>query len=592
MNTIKRFPTQNFPIKLNYKSNDTLLSYRGGKSASNLQKINDNKNKIYLEEKKSNLSKNSKNTSFLFSDKNIKNQNKKNDIKISSINSYNNNNYNFQFFIDNIMSNNKYSNYNTNYYSYKTKANNNYNSNFFWNENSNNSYNNSKCNTSSNNNNNSNINYNPNNNYNYKINNNIFSQKRSNINDKTIFNKKQIYQKPKNERSLSSYSIAITDYNTNTNKSKENISIKSYYNIDVSNFNNKRKNVNNNNRKNNYLAQRYTDITRCINSTFINPNNYLYNNESKNNKKMFDERRTNIDYSKLNLHSPKEYQDINYNFNYNNNQKDIHYTKRNRTKIKSDIINHRINDNMNLSCEKRYKTNFDNCNSYSFIYIRKNSSNKSLINNNNNINKSSLKTNNNYNIIKINNHNSKDKNKIRVNMKQRNILENAYFVQNKVILIQKNYRMHLGRLKKYILITIKKIIEGSNKLYFIFYKNYCRKFLFILNNGYIKSIDINIKTRQIIPKIRKINTYNNINNNNNNTRSNYSYIMNNRPQKKAITYFTEKLNFNSQFCNSQKCLIDNKLKNTDSSINKIKKDMVLIRNLKNQIVKKLNMLKK
>ena len=34
------------------------------------------------------------------------------------------------------------------------------------------------------------------------------------------------------------------------------------------------------------------------------------------------------------------------------------------------------------------------------------------------------------------------------------------------------------------------------------------------------------------------------------------------------------------------------IKNTDSNINRIKKDMDLIRNLKNQIVNKLNLLKK
>ena len=35
-------------------------------------------------------------------------------------------------------------------------------------------------------------------------------------------------------------------------------------------------------------------------------------------------------------------------------------------------------------------------------------------------------------------------NKIKVNLKINNIIENAFYVQKNVILIQKNYRMHLA----------------------------------------------------------------------------------------------------------------------------------------------------
>jgi hypothetical protein len=563
MKSIKRNSSQNFPIKLNYnKTNDSLYSYRGGKSSSNLQKINVNKNKYYLEESKNSLSmsKNSKNTSYLFSEQNIKNQNKKNDTSGASINSYNKNKYNFQLFIDNIGNTNKYCNNNTNYYSYKTKVNDSYNSNFFWKDNSTNSYNNKfKCNSSLNS-------------YNYKNINSIFSFKRINANDKTIFNKKQIYQKPKNERTLSSYSMAVTDYNSN--KSKDNLFIKSYNNCEI-NYNNNNNKYNNNKKykkNSNYLAKRFNDISRCINSAIINEGNCLYKHDAKNNINYYEERRTNIDYSKLNLYSPKENKDINYI------QKDNHYIKRNRIKMKSDIISNKVNDNIDLSAEKKYKTNSDN----SFIYIRKNSSSKRLLNKTD-INQSSFSNNNN-----INNYSVKE-GRIRVNLKQRSILENAYYVQNKVILIQKNYRMHLGRLKRYILITVKKIIEGINKLYFIFYKNYCRRFIFILNNAYIKSIDINIKTAKIIPK------YNRINTNYNYSRSKYSYFTN-IPHKTAITDFKEdfkeNFNYNRNSCNTKKYLYNSKLKNTDSNINRIKKDMDLIRNLKNQIVNKLNLLKK
>ena len=87
MKSIKRNSSQNFPIKLNYKSNDSLFSFRSGKSSSDLQLINVTKTK-YLDENKSfsSFSKNSKNVSYIFSDINIKNKPPINDIK-STINS-------------------------------------------------------------------------------------------------------------------------------------------------------------------------------------------------------------------------------------------------------------------------------------------------------------------------------------------------------------------------------------------------------------------------------------------------------------------------------------------------------------------------
>jgi len=551
MKSIKRNSSQNFPIKLNYKSNDSLFSFRSGKSSSDLQLINVTKTK-YLDENKSfsSFSKNSKNVSYIFSDINIKNKNKKNNINLSSINSYNN--IIFQSFIDDGTGNHKYYNSNTNYYSYKTKTNDSYNSQFNWKDNSNISNKNSIYNYTI-----SNLNQSNN------IYNSIFSYKKTKINNKNTFNKKQIYQNPKNAKTLSSYSLAITDYNSN--KSKENIIIKLNYNFDTNN-NYKHNNFKKYNKYNTKtLLHRFTDLPRNINTTFKRIKTNYCQNDTKNNTSIFDERKTNIDYSKLNLYSPKVNKD-------NYIKKDMYYIKRTNVKLKSDIIKCNIGDNINFLGEKNYRTNNSINNRHSFIYVRKKSSNKHHMNNSK-VNKSSFSSNNNSNVSRI-----------RVNLKYKNILENAYFVQKKVILIQKNYRMHLARLKKYILISIKRIIQGTNILYFIFYKNYCRKFLYILNNAYIKSININIKNAKIIPK------FNNDNKSFHISRPKYYYVLNN-PEKNKKLDIKENIDINNN--NDGQSIIETKSQsNSNTNIIKIKEDMDLIRNLKNQIVNKLNMFKK
>ena len=546
MKSIKRNSSQNFPIKLNYKLNDSLFSYRSGKSSSDLQLINSTKTK-YLEENKSfsSFSKNSKNVSYIFSDINIKNKNKKNNINLSSINSYNN--IIFQSFIDDGIANHKYYSSNTNYYSYKTKTNDSYNSQFNWKDNSNISNKNSIYNNTI-----SNLNQSNN------IYNSIFSYKKTKINNKNTFNKKQIYQNPKNAKTLSSYSLAITDYNSN--KSKENIIIKLNYNFDTNN-NYKHNNFKKYNKYNTKtLLHRFTDLPR--NTTFKRIKTNYCQNDTKNNTSIFDERKTNIDYSKLNLYSPKVNKD-------NYIKKDMYYIKRTNVKLKSGIIKCNIGDNINFLGEKNYRTNNAINNRHSFIYVRKKSSNKHHMNNSK-VNKSSFSSNNNSNVSRI-----------RVNLKYKNILENAYFVQKKVILIQKNYRMHLGRLKKYILISIKRIIQGTNILYFIFYKNYCRKFFYILNNAYIKSININIKNAKIIPKFNDNKSFHI-------SRPKYYYVLNN-PEKNKILDIKENIDINNN--NDGQSIIETKSQ-SNTNINKIKEDMDLIRNLKNQIVNKLNMFKK
>ena len=543
MKTVKRNSSQTFPIKLNYRTNEILYtSYRNGKSTSNLKLINVNKNKL-LEENKSFYSndKNYKNESYISNYKYINDNRNKIRNTSSYLSDLYNNNHNQPLLSNNYGNNIKkyYNNNNSSYCSYKNRINESYISNYFLTENSNISNIYSKYNTNSTI---GNINQN---------NNSIFSFIKSN-DTKNLFNKKQIYQKPKNERTLSSYSFIITDYNSN----KENLNTQNNHNKYLLT------NLNQFGKYTNLFGQRNTDVTRCI--TSINMNNDINYND-KSNQSFFNYRRTNIDYSKLNLYSPKDTKD-----NYTKNNKN--YIKRCRPRLKSDRI--RDDDIMNVFNDNDSKTYNDSNKSY--IYVRKNSSKKYLIKKNSS--NYSLKTNS----------NKDNKNKIRVNLKSNNILENAIYVQKNVILIQKNYRMHLGILKKYILKTIKNIIEGTNKLYYLFYKNISKKFIYILNNAFIKSINIDLKTSKIIPKFSKKSDL--IENNKNNEISKQKYfIMKNFDKNKKLG-----INFNTKFnlVYSPRPKIEAKPKFKNPNLIKIKKDINTIRKLKEQIVNKMNKYKK
>ena len=555
MKGIKRNSSLNFPIKLNYKSNDLIYSYRGGNSTSNLKLINVNKNKFFEENKSfTSCDRNMKSNLNITDSKMKRNKNKKNDI----ISPLTNNSYkNVNNSLLGIYTNDKkeYLN-NYNFYSYKSKINDSYNSDYYRDV-SKISNNNSKYNISTTI---SNINTNNN------INNFILPYNKTNNIDKNLFNKKQVYQKPKNERrTLSSYSFAITDCNTSN---KENISIKSNINTetDYNNYNPVNKNLNQYNYKNIIGTQRNTEIIG--NSTYLEKkiNNYLNFKEKYNNKSLMDERRTNIDYSNLNLYCPNKLEDIKEN--------KIYYIKKDRQSLKSDIIKNDICDTISYFNDKNYNIGNDNSNINSYIYVRKNNSKKNIMNKS-----SSFKINNNINYS----------NKIRVNLKSNNIIENAYYVQKNVILIQKNYRMHLACLKKHILKAIKKIIEGINKLYYIFYKNYAKKFIYILNNAYIKSININMRTSRIIPKIRNRHISNENEKNNFNKKIKNSYL-NSKSERNKKFVFKENKKLNVIYSKKQNNEIKQNYKITN--LNQIQKDIEHIRNLKNQILNKLNLLKK
>ena len=538
MKTVKRNSSLTFPIKLNYKVNDLICSYRGGKSTTNLKVINVNKNKFFGD-KKSFIScdKNIKNESFLNSN-NLKNKNNKND-KIFPFINQNNNNINYLSFIENYSYNNhkylrnNYKNYNFNFFSYINKT-----------KDSNNSSNYLKDRSYISNNTMENINLNNN------INNSIYSYYNEN-NNKNLFNKKHIYQKPKNEKRQLSCSFAITD----SNSVKENLSSKSninnietnYKNYLYSNFNRSKKT------HNILLGRRYTEFTGSTTSTENNINNYFYNN---NLSFLMNERKTNIDYSNLNLYYPKDAKD------YNDRKSRINYIKY-KPKINNDA-----NNTISCCTDKNYKTSNDN---NSYIYVRKNSSKKKKINN---INLNFAKSN---------------ANKIKVNLKLNNIFENAYYVQKNVILIQKNYRMHLACLKKYILKAIRDIIEGSNKLNYLLYKKNFKKLIYILNNAYIKSIDIDMKTAKIIPKKKNKNILNEKSKYNNINKPKYCCNTNNQEITKNVSIKGNK-NYKNFYSSKPKILLKPKLKT--QNLNKIKKDIALVRNLKTQIMNKLERFRK
>ena len=557
MKEIKRNSSLNFPIKLNYKSNDLIFSYRSGKPI-NKKLINVNKNKYFIENKSFiSCDKNMKDISNLSNPKLRKNKNKKNEINSElTNNSYNN--LTLHSFIGNytnINDDNKYLN-NFNFYSYKNKINDIYNTNY-WKDTSKIPNNNSKYNIS-----NTIANINTNNNIN-NINKYIFPYNQTNDFDKNFIDNKKIYQKPKNERSLSSYSFAMTDCNTSN---KENISVRSNINTETncnicfSLYNNL-----NQYKYNNMIGpQRYTEVSSNTNFIQNKINNYLYFYDNYKNNSYMNERKTNIDYSKLNLYTPKDLKE--------NKKYKVNYIRKNRPHIKSDIIKNDIGDTISFLSDKNYLTTNDN---NSYIYVRKNSSKKLIIN------KSS-------NYLTNNNNNKNFTNKIRVNLKSNNIIENAYYVQKNVILIQKNYRMHLACLKKYILKAIKKIIEGTNKLYYLFYKNYSKKFIYILNNAYIKSIDINIKTSKIIPKCNRYKSYED-------SKNNYitkpkRYHKNNQSERNKNLFF--KGNRKMKVIYSPKSNDEINTKFNITILNQIQKDIELIKNLKNRIINRLDKLKK
>ena len=352
-----------------------------------------------------------------------------------------------------------------------------------------------------------------------------------------------------------------------TNKENINQNINSNYNTE-SNYTNYRYNNKNQFKKcNNPINQRFTEFFKDYSFIGNSEINVFYSD--KNKQRFFAERKRNIDYSKLNLYSPKENKNDHFNFGAD-------YLKKSRDKIKSDIINNDVSDTLSFFTENNYKTFNDNHNNKSFIYIRKNSSKKLLMKNKNNSFKSTNKDNN----FK----------KIRVNLKPNSIFENALFVQKNVILIQKNYRMHLACLKKYILKAIKNIIEGTNKLYYIFYRYYFTKMIYILNNAYIRSIDINMKTAKIIPKFNNKVIINEKNKNNELMKPKHYYVIMNDPEKKKKLDIKnyKKLNF----IYSPKSNIVKKTKFQDSNLNKIQKEITIIRYLKSKIINKLNNYKK
>ena len=285
----------------------------------------------------------------------------------------------------------------------------------------------------------------------------VIKNEENNKENNNSLNKKTIYKKPNNGNKFSS-PIIITDYNFNNKKIFQSKTIKPNSNT----FNNNYLYANIDKIKNIKGTFQTSEEKFNYNST-ININKHKYFNTTKKYfyTKMLPERKTYSSFNSLSINS-------NIDNDFCN------------AKIR-DTLNYNINENNFFSVKR--DTN-------SFIYVRKNNSNKK-----------SLKRN-----FTVNNHYYENKipyNKLYNKLNKNNLIQNAYYVQKNVILIQKNYRMHLSCVKKYILKALRDIVIGINKIYFIFFKNYFKKFRNIINMDYInkdgkKKSNQNIKNRSTL----------------------------------------------------------------------------------------------
>ena len=552
MNTLKRNSSQQFPVKLNSRLNETLCTDRIIKSTSNPSLINVNKNKrlkpnkscTFLEKKAKNEMKN------YF--KHLKIKNDKTNTISPLMDNYNQNsqikpfleNYIYSNDIKKINAKHLYDN-SSNFFTYGNKFTiNNYNSNYFLKDNSKYHINNTINNINTNN----------------IIKNSILSYNKK-INDKNLFNKKQVYQKPKNERRMSSSSsFAIIDSNLNNNK--ENINLKSNCGINKYSYNYMYVNYNKF-KKYNSIIPRMSDISQ-ISSTEDNISNYIICNSSKNtSNSFFNERKTNIDFSKMNLYSPRDCDNKMNNANLN-------CLKKTKSYINKEKMLYDGEDNDSIFNHENFKTyNYKEIKSNKpFIYVRKNSSK-----NGSSINSSCRKKNSiNNSICRQKEFSYKDKvnkNKIRVNLKLNHIFENAFYVQKNVILIQKNYS---------ILKAIGNIIEGTNKLYYIFYKYYFKKLKYIMNDAFIKSISVNIRSTNNKMNFKNKYISNEINNNFFSKTKNY-YMVNRIKRNKNLKNVENKNN-NNYLLNSKYELNKNEQKYNFYKTHK--GDIIIIKSLKNQ----------
>jgi hypothetical protein len=270
-------------------------------------------------------------------------------------------------------------------------------------------------------------------------------------------NIKGIYKKPKNEKF--SPSLIITSYNTNTNKKGlmnhkkvlTQMNPKSKYNV-YENIDKMKKNIILCKKTGNkYMHNSSNNIHKHFNSntmTNFNNNSNINNKYCKRDetnkgyyyKKKQPEKSSNL-LNNLNMHS---YYDSKAYFN----------SAKNRPVVLDNMKNDLFTDtNLNLDYQ-------------SIVYSKKNNSDKKFM-------KKNLKS-------KIYKQKIETKNKLQYD----SIFQSAFFIQKNVILIQKNYRAHLSCRKKYILKALRDIINGVNKIFFIFYKNYFKKFIFIINKRY------------------------------------------------------------------------------------------------------------
>ena len=343
-------------------------------------------------------------------------------------------------------------------------------------------------------------------------------------------NIKGIYKKPKNEKF--SPSLIITRYNSNTNKKglmnhkkviaqtnpKPKYTV--YENIDKMKKNiilcKKTGSKYMHNSSNNIHKHNYANTITNINTNVNIKNKYIKRTETNKDyyyKKKQPEKSSNLS-NNLNLYS------------YNDN-KAYFYSAKNRPVVIDNMKNDLFTDtNLNLNYQ-------------SIVYSKKNNSDKKFM-------KKNLTS-------KI----FKQKNEINSKLQYDNIFQSAFYIQKNVILIQKNYRAHLSCKKKYILKALRDIINGVNKIFFIFYKNYFKKFIFNINKRYTKK-DINTKNIQNMKNQKFLNEYN--------KDRNYQFKYYLKTQPKTI----QKLNINNSKKNNYLTLSprinDNKSKFNDRKI--------------------------
>ena len=263
-----------------------------------------------------------------------------------------------------------------------------------------------------------------------------------------------------------------------------------------------------------------------------------------------------------NIISPINYKKINYNYGTVNGHVLKNYEKFNTKKIKR--INYSNRDDNTVFCNNSYNdlvkeiiinNNNNKLNNKSFNYYYNNPDT-------NNGNDETNKKNNYFQkVIKnylIENNNKTNNKQITKSENQNDIFKNAFLVQKRILTIQKNYRMHLSKIKYNIIKTFTKFVNGINIINKLFLKKYLNE-LFI--NVIINTNRLSLRKQKQINEI-EINLKDNKNSRHKKANSNCQF---NKYQKKLII----KRKNNDQQRLEIETLSDSKNTLTETNTNKI-----------------------